>query len=107
MLRSSSEIKLLLKKFLLRSFRFKIWRNPNMQIQIPATSSELLAQVINAFATHARIPKQLMMTIPGHWMLACSDATMHLLLDLLLVFTDVETHRIVRGFNGSLLFVSW
>jgi hypothetical protein len=42
-----------------------------------------------------------MMTIPGHWMFACSDATIHFLLDHLLVFTDVETHRIVRGFNGS------
>ena len=41
------------------------------------------------------------MTIPAHWMLVDSDATLHLLLDLLLAFPDVETHRIVRGFNGS------
>ena len=65
------------------------------------TSAELLAQAINAFAAYARIPKQLIMAIPAHWMLADSGATMHLLLDLLLAFADVETHRIVRGFNGS------
>ncbi len=41
------------------------------------------------------------MAIPAHWMLADSGATMHLLLDLLLAFADVETHRVVRGFNGS------
>ena len=41
------------------------------------------------------------MAIPAHWMLADSGATMHLLLYLLLAFADVETHRIVRGFNGS------
>jgi hypothetical protein len=65
------------------------------------TSPELLAQTVNAFVPHTRIPKQLIMAIPAHWMLADSVATMHLLLDLLLTFTDVETHRIVRGFNGS------
>ena len=65
------------------------------------TSAELLAQAINAFAAYARIPKQLIMAIPAHWMLADSGATMHLLLDLVLAFADVETHRIVRGFNGS------
>ena len=65
------------------------------------TSAELLAQAINAFAANARIPKQLIMTIPAHWMLADSGATIHLLFDLLLTFADVETHRIVRDFNGS------
>jgi len=65
------------------------------------TSAAILAQVINAFAAYARIPKQLIMAIPAHWMLADSGATMHLLLDLLLAFADVETHRIVCGFNGS------
>jgi len=65
------------------------------------TSAELLAQAINAFAAHASIPRQLIMAIPAHWMLADSGATMHLLLDLLLAFADVETHRVVRGFNGS------
>ncbi len=65
------------------------------------TSPELLAQTVNAFVPHTRIPKQLIMAIPAHWMLADSVATMHLLLDLLLTFTDVETHRIVLGFNGS------
>jgi hypothetical protein len=40
------------------------------------------------------------MAIPAHWMLADSGATVHLLLDLLLAFADVETHRVVRGFNG-------
>ena len=56
------------------------------------------------------------MAIPAHWMLAASGATMHLLLDLLLAFADVETHRVVRGFNGreshciraaQLVFVFW
>ncbi len=65
------------------------------------TSKELLAQAITAFTVYARIPKQLIMTIPAHWMLADSGATMHLLLDLLLAFADVETNKIVRGFNGS------
>jgi len=41
------------------------------------------------------------MAIPAHWMLADSDTTMHLLLDLLLAYADVETHRIIRGCNGS------
>jgi hypothetical protein len=65
------------------------------------TSAELLAQAINDFAAHASIPNQLIMDIPAHWMLADFGTTMHLLLDLLLVFADVETHRVVRGFNGS------
>ncbi len=30
-----------------------------------------------------------------------SGTTIHLLFDLLLTFADVETHKIVRGFNGS------
>ena len=59
------------------------------------TSAEILAQAINAYAAYARIPKQLIMVIPAHWMLADSGATMHLLLDLLLAYADVETNRII------------
>jgi hypothetical protein len=65
------------------------------------TTPELLAQMINTFASYARIPKQLIKVIPAHWMLADSGTTMHLLFDLLLTFADVETHKNVRGFNGS------
>jgi hypothetical protein len=39
-------------------------------------SAEILAQVINAFVTYARIPRQLILAIPAHWMLADSGATM-------------------------------
>ena len=64
------------------------------------TSVDILAQVINAFAVYTRIPKQLILAIPAHWMLEGSGATLHLLHDVLLAL-DVETHRTVRGFNGS------
>jgi hypothetical protein len=57
--------------------------------------------VINSFTAYDRIPRQLILVIPAHWMLADSDSTMHLLVDLLLVFADVETNRTVHAFNGS------
>ena len=39
--------------------------------------------------------------IPGHFMLADTGATMHLLLCLILAFDNIEGNRPVRGFNGS------
>ena len=60
-----------------------------------------LAHAINAFAAHEKIPKQIILGIPGHFMLADTGATMHLLLCLMLAFNDMEANRPVRGFNGS------
>ena len=63
----------------------------------PAT----LAHTINAYAAHEKIPKQIVLGIPGHFMLADTGATMHLLLCLILAFNDFEANRPVRGFNDS------
>ena len=63
----------------------------------PAT----LAHAINAYAAHEKIPKQIVLGIPGHFMLADTGATMHLLLCLILAFNDIEANRPVRGFNDS------
>ena len=55
----------------------------------PAT----LAHAINAYAAHEKIPKQIVLGIPGHFMLADTGATMHLLLCLILAFNDIEANR--------------
>ena len=60
-----------------------------------------LAHAINAYAAHEKIPKQIVLGVPGHFMLADTGATMHLLLCLILAFNDIEANRPVRGFNGS------
>jgi len=60
-----------------------------------------LAHAINAYAAHEKIPRQIVLGIPGHFMLADTGATMHLLLCLILAFNDIEANRPIRGFNGS------
>ena len=60
-----------------------------------------LAHAINAYAAHEKIPKQIVLGVPGHFMLADTGATMYLLLCLILAFNDIEANRPVRGFNGS------
>jgi len=54
----------------------------------PAT----LAHAINAYSAHEKIPKQIVLGIPGHFMLADTGATMHLLLCLILAFNDIEAN---------------
>jgi hypothetical protein len=75
------------------------------------TSSELLAQVINAIAVHARIPNQLIMVIPAHGMLADFGLTMYLLLDLMFRLTGLFSVSTVVNLTASvvlsLLFVPW
>jgi hypothetical protein len=74
------------------------------------TSSELLAQVINAFAVHARIPHQLIMVIPAHGMLADFGVTMYLLLDLMFRLTGLFSSTVVNLTASvllRLLFVPW
>jgi len=64
---------------------------------LPAT----LAHAINAYVAHEKIPQQIVLGIPGHFMLADTGATMHLLLCLIWAFKNIEANRPVRGFNGS------
>ncbi len=77
-----------------------------VQIIVPFSTGEDISPVslghtINAYATHEKIPRHIVLGIPGHFMLTDTGATMHLLPCLILVFTDIEANRPVRGFNDS------
>jgi hypothetical protein len=64
-------------------------------------SSASLAHAINAYTVHEKIPRQIVLGIPGHFMLADTGATMHLLLCLILAFNNIEVNRPPGDFNGS------
>ena len=53
-------------------------------------STVTFAHTINTYSKHEKIPKQIVLGIPGHFMLADTGATIHLLLCLILAFNDID-----------------
>ncbi len=64
-------------------------------------SPDSLAHAINTYTENEKIPRQIVLGIPGHFMLSDTGATMHLLLCLILTFNDIEANIPVRRFNDS------
>jgi hypothetical protein len=60
-----------------------------------------LAHAINTYTENEKIPGQIVLGIPGHFMLPDTGATMHLLPCLILTFNDIEANIPVRRFNDS------